>query len=174
MWVFEVQYHLPISWLTVRSFPKQQGIGEIYNSGIIISFPVLFPVNCFCQKWLIMTYFHQAIGEAEVRINAIDLDLFPKCSYKIRTKEGRRYSIKKTTEKQEKNLYEKVMHTFEYMINWFIFNKTGINALITLTPWLTGVSVIFVGTMSSPDTDHSATSLHLYWRWMFFIHSFRL
>lgn len=132
VWVFEVQYHhLPISWLTVRSFPKQQGIGEIYNSGIIISFPVLFPVNCFCQKWLIMTYFHQAIGEAEVKINAVELDLFPKCSYKIWTKEGRRYSIKKLQKTKKKSLWESHAYIWVYD-KLIIFNKTCINALITL------------------------------------------
>lgn len=144
VWVFEVQYNLPISWLTVRSFPKQQGIGEIYNSGIIISFPVLFPVNSSCHKWLIMTYFLQAIEEAEVRINAVELNLIPKCSYKIWTKEGRRYFIKNKRTKK-KNLGKKIMHTFEYMKKWFIFNKICINMLVTLMLWLTGVSVIFVG-----------------------------
>lgn len=117
--VFEVQYHLPISWLTVRSFPKQQGIGEIYNSGIIISFPVLFPVNRFCQKWLIMTYFHQAIGEAEVRINAVELDLFPKCSYKIWTKEGRRYSIKKLQKTKKNSVRES--HAYIWVCDKLIY-----------------------------------------------------
>lgn len=34
----------------------QLGTREIYNSATIISFPVLFPVNCSCQKGLIMGF----------------------------------------------------------------------------------------------------------------------